>query len=57
MKSGLVTALQALRKSGYSEAPFSLLQLEGKDPDYEYQKDLNTVAERHHFRVFRRPDT
>ncbi len=57
VKSGLVTALQALRKSGYSEAPFSLLQLEGKDPDYEYQKDLNTVAKRHHLRVFRRQDT
>lgn len=57
VKTGLVTALQALRKSGYSEAPFSLLQLEGKNPDYEYQKDLNTVAKRHHFRVFRREDT
>jgi hypothetical protein len=57
VKTGLITALQALRKSGYSEAPFSLLQLEGKDPDYEYQKDLNTVAKRHHFRVFRREDT
>ncbi len=57
VKTGLVTALQALRRSGYSEAPFSLLQLEGKDPDYEFQKDLNTVAKRHHFRVFRREDT
>jgi hypothetical protein len=57
VKTGVLTALQALRKSGYSEAPFSLLQLEGKDPDYEYQKDLNTVAKRHHFRVFRREDT
>lgn len=57
VKTGLITALQALRRSGYSEAPFSLLQLEGKDPDYEYQEDLNTVAKRHHFRVFRRPDT
>jgi len=57
VKSGLVTALQALRKSGYSEAPFSLLQLEGKDPDYEYQKDLNTVAKRHHLRIFRREET
>lgn len=57
VKSGLITALQALRRSGYSEAPFSLLQLEGKDPDYEYQKDLNTVAKRHHFRIFRRQDT
>jgi len=57
VKTGLITALQALRKSGYSEAPFSRLQLEGKDPDYEYQKDLNTVAKRHHFRVFRREDT
>jgi len=57
VKSGVVTALQALRRSGCSEAPFSLLQLEGKDPDYEYQKDLNTVAKRHHFRVFRREGT
>ena len=57
VKSGLVTALQALRKSGYSEAPFSRLQLEGKDPDYEYQKDLNTVAKRHHLRIFRREET
>lgn len=57
VKTGLITALQALRRSGYSEAPFSLLQLEGKDPDYEYQKDLNTVAKRHHFRVFRREET
>lgn len=57
VKTGMLTALQALRKSGYSEAPFSLLQLEGKDPDYKFQKDLNTVAKRHHFRVFRRDDT
>ncbi|MEJ5367306.1 MAG: LssY C-terminal domain-containing protein [Bryobacteraceae bacterium] len=57
VRTGLITALQALRKSGYSEAPFSLLQLEGKDPDYEYQKDLNTVAKRHHLRIFRRGET
>ncbi|MGQ9916336.1 MAG: LssY C-terminal domain-containing protein [Bryobacteraceae bacterium] len=57
VKSGLITALQALRKNGYSEAPFSLLQLEGKDPDYEYQKGLNTVTKRHHLRVFRREET
>lgn len=57
VESGLITALQALRNSGYSEAPFSLLQLEGNDPDYEYQKDLNTVAKRHHLRIFRREET
>lgn len=44
-----------MRQKGYEEAPFSKLLLEGKEPDYEYQKDLNTVAKRHHLRIYRRP--
>ncbi|MCO5351298.1 MAG: LssY C-terminal domain-containing protein [Bryobacteraceae bacterium] len=55
--SGARTAFAALRKQGYQEAPFARLQLDGKDPDYEYQKDLNTVAKRHHLRIYRRTET
>jgi hypothetical protein len=55
VKSGFRTALAALRQKGYEEAPFSKLLLDGKEPDYEYQKDLNTVAKRHHLRIYRRP--
>lgn len=57
LRTGARTVFAALRKSGYEQAPFSRLQLDGRDPDYEYQKDLNTVAKRHHFRVYRRPET
>ena len=57
VKSGALTVFAAMRRRGYEQAPFARLQLEGKDPDYEYQKDLNTVAKRHHFRVYRRPET
>ena len=57
VKSGALTVFAAMRRSGYEQAPFARLLLDGKEPDYEYQKDLNTVAKRHHFRVCRRPDT
>ncbi len=58
--SGVVTGLRsfaaALRKSGFDEAPFSKLLLDEKEPDYEYQKSLNTVAKRHHLRIYKRPE-
>lgn len=57
VKSGALTVVAALRKNGYEEAPFARLLLEGKEPEYEYQKDLNTVAKRHHLRIYRRPET
>lgn len=56
VKSGALTIFAAMRRSGYEQAPFARLLLDGKEPDYEYQKDLNTVAKRHHFRVYRRPE-
>jgi hypothetical protein len=31
--------------------------LDGHAPDYAFQKGNNTYAQRHHLRIFRRPDT
>jgi hypothetical protein len=42
---------------GYKEAPVSLLLLEQKAPDMVFEKLTNTFAERHHLRVWRRPDS
>lgn len=40
---------------GYSEAPVSVLLLEGKPPDLVFEKTNNTFAKRHHLRIWRRP--
>ena len=42
---------------GYKEAPVSTLLLESKPPDLVFEKLTNTFAQRHHLRVWRRPDT
>ena len=42
---------------GYKEAPVSVLLLENKPPDLVFEKITNTFAQRHHLRVWRRPDT
>jgi hypothetical protein len=42
---------------GYKEAPVSVLLLESKPPDLVFEKLNNTFAQRHHLRVWRRPDT
>ena len=42
---------------GYKEAPVSVLLLDGKPPDLVFQKINNTFAQRHHLRVWKRPDT
>lgn len=42
---------------GYSEAPVSILMLEGKPPDLVFEKATNTFSQRHHLRVWRRPAT
>jgi hypothetical protein len=42
---------------GYSEAPVSVLLLDGKPPDLVFEKTLNTFARRHHLRIWRRPGT
>jgi hypothetical protein len=40
---------------GYKEAPMSTLLLDGRPPDFNYQKQNNTFAQRHHLRIWRRP--
>ena len=42
---------------GYKEAPVSVLLLEQRPPDLVFEKMTNTFAQRHHLRVFRRPDS
>jgi hypothetical protein len=50
--------LRALAEDrGYSEAPVSILLLDGKPPDLVFQKLNNTFALRHHLRIWRRPGT
>lgn len=44
-------------QSGYKEAPVSVLLLEKRPPDIVYEKLTNTFAQRHHLRVWRRPDS
>ena len=48
--------LRALAEDrGYSEAPVSILLLDGKPPDLVFEKTNNTFAQRHHLRIWRRP--
>ena len=42
---------------GFKEAPMSMLLLEGKRSDFDFQKQNNTFAKRHHLRIWRRQDT
>jgi hypothetical protein len=42
---------------GYKEAPMSVLLLDNRPPDLVFQKQNNTFAQRHHLRIWRRPDT
>jgi hypothetical protein len=49
--------LEALAEDkGYSEAPVSVLLLEGKPPDMVFEKLNDTFARRHHLRIWLRPD-
>lgn len=50
-----VSAIAEMR--GYKEAPMSTLLLEGRRSDFDFQKQNNTFAKRHHLRIWRRPDT
>jgi LssY C-terminus len=39
--------------SGYSTAPVSMLFYQGAEPDAVFQKSFNTIAKRHHIRIWR----
>ncbi len=55
--SKLETARALIESRGYKEGPMSILLLDGRPPDLAFQKGNNTFAQRHHLRVFRRPET
>ncbi len=51
------TARAIIESRGYSEAPMSILILDGRPPDLAFQKQNNTFAMRHHIRIWLRPQT
>jgi hypothetical protein len=56
-QSKLETARALIENRGYKEGPMSVLLLDGRAPDFTFQKGNNTFAQRHHLRIFRGPDT
>jgi hypothetical protein len=56
-QSKLETARALIEDRGYKEGPMSILLLDGKPPGMAWQKGNNTFAQRHHLRIFRRPET
>ena len=55
--STLHTAQAIIENRGYDEAPMSVLTLNGKTPDFTFEKQNNTFASRHHIRLWQMPQT
>ncbi len=53
--SKMETARALIEDRGYSEAPMSILFLDGRPPDIALQKQNDTFAMRHHIRIWQRP--
>jgi len=53
--SKMETARALIEDRGYSEAPMSILYLEGRPPDLALQKQNDTFAMRHHIRIWQTP--
>lgn len=51
------TARAIIEDRGYSEAPMSILTLDGQPPTLALQKQTDTFSKRHHIRIWARPDT
>lgn len=47
--------LALAERHGYKPAPVSLLTLEGQRPSLVFEKQNNTLARRHHVRIWARP--
>lgn len=45
--------LALVRRHAYKSAPVSLLELEGRPPDVVFEKQNNSMAKRHHLRLWR----
>jgi hypothetical protein len=57
VRSAAKTVSATIRQSGYSSAPMSTLRINDQPPDLTFQKSLNTFAQRHHLRIWKRPET
>jgi hypothetical protein len=57
LKTGMKSFLALARRHGYQPAPVSLLQLGGAPPDLVFEKQNNTLAKRHHVRIWPRPES
>ena len=55
-KTALKTVQATIRQAGYSNAPVSLLMIDGQPPDLVFQKSLDTFAKRHHLRIWKQAD-
>lgn len=53
--SKMETARALIEDRGYSEAPMSILFLDGRAPDIALQKQNDTFAKRHHIRIWQEP--
>ena len=53
--SKIETARAMIEDRGYSEAPMSILLLQGRPTDLALQNQNNTFARRHHIRIWRMP--
>ena len=51
------TAQAIIEDRGYSEAPMSVLTLNGNPPDMTFEKQNNTFASRHHIRIWQTAQT
>jgi hypothetical protein len=56
LSSDVKTFVATLEQHRYNHAPMFVLRLDGKDPDYTFQKQNDTFARRHHIRLYRRDD-
>ncbi|HTM34078.1 MAG TPA: LssY C-terminal domain-containing protein [Vicinamibacterales bacterium] len=54
LSSDLKTFVATVEQHQYKHAPMFVLRLDGKDPDYVFQKQNDTFARRHHIRVYKR---
>jgi LssY-like putative type I secretion system component LssY len=55
-KSKFETMRAIAEDRGYSEAPVSILYLDGRPPETVFEKANNTFSKRHHLRIWLRPD-
>ncbi len=57
MGSAAKSIQATIRGAGYTNAPVSLLMINGKPPDLVFQKSLDTFAKRHHIRIWKESGT